>query len=160
MQRARRSTLSLLILGIALLGIVGMSPFSPRGLGAAAAVGWPVSTGVVVAEVVTGGASASDEYVEITNVGSATVDLLNLELVYVSAAGTSPTRKVAWLVSRTVAAGQQLLIANAAGAFAATADATYSSGIAATGGTVAVRAIGGSVVDAVGWGDATNAFVE
>ena len=36
----------------------------------AAAVGWPVSTALLVAEVVTGGASASDEYVEIVNAGA------------------------------------------------------------------------------------------
>ena len=31
---------------------------------------------------------------------------------------------------------------------------------AATGGAVALRVVGGSTVDAVGWGDAANAFVE
>ena len=39
-------------------------------------------------------------------------------------------------------------------------DATYSGGFASTGGAVALRVAGGATVDAVGWGDATNAFVE
>ena len=160
MQRARRSMLSLLVVGVALLGMIGAAPFSSPSFLSAAAVGWPVSGGVLVAEVVTGGASASDEYIEIVNSGSTPVDLQNVELVYVSAAGTSPTRKAAWISARPLAPGQHLLVANAAGVFAASADATYVNGIAATGGSVALRAIGGAVLDSVGWGDATNAFVE
>jgi len=160
MQRARRSTLSMLVVGFALLGVIGVTPFSMPAARRAAAVGWPPSVGAVVAEVVTGGASASDEYVEIANAGATTIDLQNVELLYVSAAGTSPTRKVAWTAGRPLAPGQHLLVANASGAFAAVADATYTSGLAATGGTVALRVIGGAVIDAVGWGDATNAFVE
>ena len=46
------------------------------------------------------------------------------------------------------------------GIHAAIADATYSGGFAATGGAVVLRPIGGEPVDAVGWGDATSAFVE
>ena len=160
MQRARRSALSMLVVGFALLGVIGVTPFSMPAMRRTAVVGWPVSTGAVVAEVVTGGASASDEYVEIANAGTATIDLQNVELLYVSSSGTSPTRKVAWTASRPLVPGQHLLVANAAGVFAATADATYASGLAATGGTIALRVIGGAVIDAVGWGDATNAFVE
>ena len=44
-------------------------------------VGWPPST-LVVSEVQTGGASASDEFVEIANQGAAPVDLAGLEVVY------------------------------------------------------------------------------
>ena len=53
-----------------------------------------------------------------------------------------------------------MLIANAAGVYAALADTTFSGGFAATGGAVALRVVGGSVIDALGWGDATNGFVE
>lgn len=160
MQRARRSMLSVVVLAVALIGIAGVSPNAVRLVSPAAVASWPVSGGLVVGEVVTGGASASDEYVEIYNAGASTLDLLNVELVYVAAAGTSPTRKVAWSTSRPLVPGRHLLVANSAGAFAAVADATWSSGIAASGGAVALRVIGGAVIDAVGWGDATNAFVE
>ena len=44
----------------------------------AAAVAWPVSSGLLIAEVVTGGVSASDEYVEITNAATEPLDLLGL----------------------------------------------------------------------------------
>ena len=52
-----------------------------------AAVSWPPSTGLLVSEVVTGGASASDEFVEIYNAVGAAIDLGGLELVYVTSTG-------------------------------------------------------------------------
>ena len=91
MQRARRSLLSILVLGFVILGVAGVSPFALNGTRHAAAVGWPVSGGAVIAEVVTGGASASDEYVEVANGGPTAIDLQNTELVYISSAGTSPS---------------------------------------------------------------------
>ena len=36
----------------------------------------------------------------------------------------------------------------------------FSGGLAATGGALVLRPLGGSPIDAVGWGDALNAFVE
>ena len=125
----------------------------------AAAVGWPTST-LVVSEVQTGGASASDEFVEIANQGAVPVDLAGLEVVYATSSGSTVTRKATWSVSTVLDPGRRILLANAAGAYAALADATYAGGFAATGGTIALRVVGGAVIDAVGWGDATNEFVE
>ena len=127
---------------------------------ALAAVAWPPSAGLVVAEIVTGGASASDEYVEVANAGTVPMDLAGLELAYATSSGTTVTRKAAWTAALALAPGQHLLIANSAGVYAPLADALYSGGLAATGGSIVLRAMAGSVVDAVGWGDATNAFVE
>ena len=124
-----------------------------------AAVTWPVST-LLVSEVQTGGASASDEFAEITNVGATTVDLSGLEIVYATSTGSTVTRKASWTSSTPLGPGRHLFIANTSGIFAALADATYSGGFAATGGAIVLRAIGGAPVDAIGWGDATNAFVE
>src|SRR5690242_16216008 len=68
----------------------------PRGaIAAAASVAWPPST-LVVSEVQTGGASASDEFAEIHNAGSVEVDLAGLELVYVTSTGSTVTRKATW----------------------------------------------------------------
>ncbi|HEY3523662.1 MAG TPA: lamin tail domain-containing protein, partial [Candidatus Limnocylindrales bacterium] len=128
---------------------------------AAAAVSWPVSSSLLVAEVVTGGpASASDEYVELTNASSTDVDLAGLEVVYVTSSGGTVTRKASWAVPTLLAPGRHVLIANAAGAFATLADATYTGGFAATGGAITVRPVGGTPIDSVGWGDAANAYVE
>ena len=125
-----------------------------------AAVGWPVSTTLLVSELQTGGASASDEFAEITNIGATSVDLAGLEIVYVTSTGSTATRKASWAASLLLAPGRHLFIANTSGIYAGLADATYSGGFAATGGSIVLRPIGGTPIDAVGWGDATNAFVE
>jgi outer membrane biosynthesis protein TonB len=124
-----------------------------------AAVAWPTSP-LLVSEVQTGGASASDEFTELYNGGADPVDLAGLELVYVTSSGSTVTRKATWSASTVLEPGRHLLVANAAGIFASGADATYSGGFAATGGAIVLRPVGGTVIDAMGWGDATNAFVE
>jgi len=124
-----------------------------------AAVTWPTST-LLVSEVQTGGASASDEFAEITNVGAAAVDLAGLEIVYVTSSGSTVTRKATWSTSLLLGPGRHLFIANATGSYEGLADATYSGGFAATGGAIVLRVVGGAPIDSVGWGDATSTFVE
>ena len=106
-------------------GTLPGGPLSLAGdLQALGSVGWPVSAALLVAEVVTGGASASDEYVELTNAGSVPADLAGLELVYVTSSGGTVTRKVSWTTSTRIDPGRHLLIANASGIWASVADAT------------------------------------
>ena len=92
--------------------------------------------------------------------GAVPVDLAGLEVAYVTSSGATVTRKVAWTASLLVEPGRRVLLANALGVYAAAADATYSGGLAATGGSIVLRPAGGVPVDAVGWGDALNSFVE
>src|ERR1035437_6030687 len=134
------------------------APAPPPGPAAAAA--WPSSTGLLLAEVVTGGLSASDEYVEIANAGPVPADLGDCELIYVTASGATTTRKALFGAPLLLAPGQHLLVANAAGIYGPIADATYSGGLAADGGALALRNSEGAVVDAVGWGTAANEYVE
>ncbi|HEY7738755.1 MAG TPA: lamin tail domain-containing protein, partial [Candidatus Limnocylindria bacterium] len=116
---------------------------------------------LVVSEVMTGGASASDEFIELYNPSPGTRSLEGLELVYVTASGTTVTRKAAWGAGSTVEPGRHVLVANEAGIFASVADVTYANGLAATGGSIALRAVGGSTaIDSVGWGTAANAWLE
>jgi hypothetical protein len=154
----RAAPLAALVVLLSLAGVVlaGAANPAPAALGA---VTWPVST-LLVSEVQTGGASASDEFAEITNVSASAVDLAGLELVYVTSTGTTATRKASWSATTMLDPGRHLLVANASGIFAAVADATYSGGFAATGGAIVLRPIGGAPMDALGWGDATNTFVE
>ncbi|MFL5716314.1 MAG: lamin tail domain-containing protein [Chloroflexota bacterium] len=155
MARARRAGSTALI-----VVILAAAAAVSGGAGVLAGpVSWPPSA-LVVSEVQTGGASASDEFVEVANQGPATVDLLGLEVVYATSSGSTVTRKATWTTSLVLDPGKRLLLANSSGLFGAVADATYSGGFAATGGAIALRMVGGSVIDAVGWGDATNAFVE
>jgi DNA/RNA endonuclease YhcR with UshA esterase domain len=125
-----------------------------------ATVDWPPSTTVVVGEVMTGGASASDEFVELYNGGQTGVDLAGLEVAYVTSSGSTVTRKATWTTTTLLEPGRHLLLANGSGVYASVADAVYTGGLAATGGAMVVRPIGGGAIDAIGWGDAANAFVE
>jgi hypothetical protein len=157
-ERTRRAVLA--ALGVVLtVGGAAFAAASDQGAGITAAVSWPTST-LLVSEIQTGGSSASDEFAEITNVGAGPVDLAGLEIVYVTSAGSTVTRKASWTTSLLLEPGRHLFIANSSGIYAGLADATYSGGFAATGGAIVLRAIGGAPVDAAGWGDATNAFVE
>jgi hypothetical protein len=117
---------------------------------------------LVISEVMTGGASASDEFIEIYNPSPATLPLEGLEVVYVTASGVTITRRADWAAGApTVGPGEHVLVANSAGTFAAIADVVYASGIAAAGGSVALRIQGASTaIDAVGWGTAASVWME
>jgi hypothetical protein len=128
---------------------------------AAGQVAWPPSAGLLVSEVVTRGAAASDQYVEIYNASSGALDLAGLELTYVTASGLTVTRKQSW-TSLLLPAHAHLLIANASGTYAGQADGLFSNGgFSTAGGSLVLRALtGGQVIDALSWGSATNSFVE
>lgn len=158
MERTRAAALAALTVVLSAAG-AAFAAGSSALPGALGAVSWPPST-LLVSEVQTGGASASDEFAEITNAGASAVDLTGLEVVYVTSTGGTVTRKASWATSLLLEPGRHLLVANTSGIYAGLADATYSGGFAATGGAIALRVIGGATTDAVGWGDATNAFVE
>ena len=155
MDRARRAGFTALIVVVAVAAAGGFAGRSAL----AASVPWPLST-LVVSEVQTGGASASDEFVEVANQGAGPLDLAGLELVYATASGSTVTRKATWTTSTILGPGRRVLVANAAGTYAAVADLTFSGGFAATGGAIAIRVVGAETVDAVGWGDASSSFVE
>src|SRR5687767_5752139 len=161
MQRARRAAHAALALVVALClsSVPAATPSLSGGIARAAEVAWPPST-LVLSEIQTGGASASDEFVEIANQGATPIDLIGLELVYATSSGSTVTRKATWTASTILTPGRRLLVANSAGSYGAVGDAVYSGGFAATGGALALRIVGGAIIDAVGWGDATNAFVE
>lgn len=148
-----------LLRGAALLTLVALGTPVWHSAALAGSVAWPVSSGLVVAEVVTRGSAASDQYVELYNASVATADLGGLELVYVTASGSTVTRKQAWSEG-TLAPGAHLLLANANGSFAARADGVFSGGFSTTGGTLALRVVGGEVIDSLSWGSANSEFVE
>jgi hypothetical protein len=127
---------------------------------AVAPVPWPASTGLLLAEVQTGGASASDEFVEVYNAGAVEIDLGGCELIYTSATGATTSRKAAFASPLLLVPGAHLLVANSAGIYGSSADATYTGGLASDGGSLALRYVAGAVIDAVGWGTATNSYVE
>ena len=117
---------------------------------------------LLVSEIATGGASASDEFVELYNPATSALAIEGLELIYVTASGATVTRKALWAAgSPEMGPGSHLLIANEAGIYASVADLTYANGLAATGGSIALRSAGAaSAIDAVGWGTAASAWQE
>ena len=103
MDRARRAGFTALIVVVMVPAAGG---FGGPGV-QAAAVGWPPST-LVVSEVQTGGASASDEFVEVANQGGGPVDLSGLEVVYATATGSTVTRKATWSAATILGPGKRI----------------------------------------------------
>jgi hypothetical protein len=122
----------------------------------------PTGSGVVrVNEVQTGTTgSAADEFIELSNTGSASIDIGDWKVVYRSASGTSDTTLATIPSGTTLAAGGFYLLAGGAYAGAGAPDQSFSAGLAATGGGVGLRDTSGALVDSVGWGTAANALVE
>lgn len=104
--------------------------------------------------------AASNEFVEIANTGTAAADLSGWKLVYRSAAGTSDVVLATVADGTSLAPGDFFLFGGAAYAGGPAPDQSFSTSIAATGGGVGLRDAAGDLVDSVGWGTATNAFVE
>jgi hypothetical protein len=115
---------------------------------------------IVVNEVKVGtAAQASDEFIELYNPCTNDVDLTNWTLVYRSAAGTSDVTIIG--LGKTIVSNGFLLVVGPAYTGGVPGDQTYNAGkLAAAGGGVGLRDPTQALVDSVGYGTATNAFVE
>lgn len=115
-------------------------------------------------------ASANDEFVEIHNNSSSPVDLNGYRVVYRSANGSTDVANpfAAWSTSTILQPGQYYLIASTSYSGAPTPNITYNPSVclcsmSATAGGLAIRQgpnDTGAIIDAVGWGSATNIFFE
>jgi Lamin Tail Domain len=101
-----------------------------------------------------------DEFVEIVNTGTASADLSGWKLVYRSGAGTSDVSLGTLADGTALAPGAFFLFGGGDYTGSHPADKTFSAGLASAAGGVALKMADGTIVDSVGWGDATNAFVE
>jgi len=127
-----------------------------------------VSPNLVISQFQAGGGVATDEFVEIHNTSAGSVDLNGYRLVYRSASGTNDINFAAWTSSTVIPPGGFYLIASTDYDGGVTPDLTYnpttcSCSMGANGGGLAIRqgaANTGTIVDSVGWGTATNIFVE
>ena len=128
------------------------------------------SNTIVISQVqVAGGgaAPAGDEFVELHNVGTSSVDLNGMRLAYRSTAGTTDVIFQAWSESTLIPAGGFYLLGHSISYDGPTPDATFGNftngEIAGAGGGLALRqgaANSGTIIDSVGYGTATNVFVE
>ncbi|HET7433359.1 MAG TPA: lamin tail domain-containing protein, partial [Thermoanaerobaculia bacterium] len=129
-----------------------------------------VSTTLVISQIQVAGGTAADEFVELHNVSGSAIDLNGYRVVYRSAAGTSDVAVINWTTSTMVPAGGYYLIVHATGydnGASVAGDITFPGGgtgtFAAAGGGMAIRngaANTGTIIDSIGYGTATNAFVE
>jgi hypothetical protein len=117
---------------------------------------------VKINEVQTGGSTGQDEFVELYNGGSGPADISGCKLVYRTASGTSDVVLATVPASTTIPAGGFFLFGgnDYAGTGPSTADATFTVDLDATGGGLALRYPSGTIVDRVGYGSATNVFVD
>jgi len=111
----------------------------------------------------------NDEFIELHNIGAAPVDLNGYTLVYRSSSGSNDVGPMAaWNQSTIVLPGQYYLVASTSYTGTATPDLTYnpttcSCSLSATAGGMAIRqgaVNSGAVIDAIGWGAASNIFFE
>lgn len=127
-----------------------------------------VSPNLVISQFQTAGGTADDEFIEIHNTSSNSVDLNGYRVVYRSASGTNDVNFAAWTTSTMIPAGGYYLITSSSYDGATPGNFTYSPStcscaLSGTGGGLAIRfgaANTGVVIDSVGYGTATNAFVE
>jgi hypothetical protein len=116
---------------------------------------------LVVNEVQTTGATGSktDEWVEIFNTcTTGPVDMTGVKLIYRSSTATSDGFVLA-MPSQMLAPLGYFLVAD--GGYSGTPDLQFAAGgLADTGGAVGLRDAAGNLIDSVGWGAASNSFVE
>jgi hypothetical protein len=104
--------------------------------------------------------SATDEFVELYNAGSSPTDVSGFKLVYRSGTGTSDVALATIPDGATLVPGAFYLFGGSGYAGAKKADQSFSTGMAATAGGIGLRDRSGKLADSVGYGTATNAFVE
>lgn len=114
---------------------------------------------------ITGGTGKTDnDFITVYNNSSTVIDLYGFRLVKRTASGTSDTTLKSWIEPTLLNPGAYYMWANSNNGFATLMQAnTFSSQTIANDNGVAIRFGGensGEIIDSVGWGNATNIFVE
>lgn len=141
---------------------------SERRLAADAAVASP---NIVISQFQTGGDGAgtfNDEFIELHNTSADNFDLNGFRLVYRSAGGINDVAFVNWTSSTIIPPGGYYLIASTSYNGSTAPNAVYNPtacqcSMSGNGGGLAIRSgalDSGIIFDSVGWGTATNVFIE
>ncbi len=127
-----------------------------------------VSPHLVISQFQVAGSTANDEFIELHNTSSSAVDLNGFRIVYRSTAGTNDVNFAEWTTSTVVPAGGYYLIASTGYDGGVPPNFIYNPttcqcSMSATGGGIAIRNGApntGVIFDSVGYGSASNAFIE
>ncbi|MDQ3042318.1 MAG: DNA/RNA non-specific endonuclease [Acidobacteriota bacterium] len=127
-----------------------------------------VSPNLVISQFQVAGGTANDEFIELHNISSNSVDLNGFRVVYRSSGGTNDVLFAQWTTGTIIPAGGYYLIASTGYDGTAAPNLVYNPTVcqcsmSATGGGIAIRngALNSGVIfDSVGYGSASNAFVE
>jgi hypothetical protein len=120
----------------------------------------PAAT-VRVNELSTGTAgSATDEFVELFNPGPGTADIGGFRVLYRAASGMTDVALATIPDGTALAAGAFYLFGGSGYTGARRADQVFAAALAATAGGVGLRDTTANLVDSIGYGAATNGFVE
>jgi hypothetical protein len=104
--------------------------------------------------------AATNEFVELYNAATTSIDVSGYKVVYRSATGTSDTTLATLPTGTMLAAGAFYLLGGSGYAGAVAADQSFGTSIAATGGSIGVKNATGTVSDAVAYGTAANGLGE
>jgi endonuclease G len=127
-----------------------------------------VSPNLVISQFQVAGGTANDEFIELHNTSSSGVDLTGFSVVYRSTAGTNDVLFAQWTTGTIIPAGGYYLIASTGYDGSVTPNLIYNPttcqcSMSATGGGIAIRSgapNSGVIFDSVGYGSASNAFIE
>ena len=166
----KKYLLGLFVLSLAAAGFLGSNTTTAESVALTTQSPLLPSPNIVISQIQPGTtALPNDEFIELHNIGAAPVDLNGYTLVYRSASGVNDVGPMAaWNQSTIVLPGQYYLVASTSYTGTATPDVTYnpttcSCSLSATAGGMAIRqgpVNTGTVIDAVGWGAASNIFFE
>lgn len=119
------------------------------------------SSTLLLSEVQTAGAGdSSQEFIEIYNAGSSDMFLDDMRVAYRSAKGETDTTVYRFTVDDMIRSHGYFLLVRSNKNVGRTPDALFETGLANAGGGLALRESDNRIVDSLGWGTASNVFVE
>jgi hypothetical protein len=119
-----------------------------------------ISTTLVISQFQVSGEGVSDEFVEIHNISGHSINLNGYKLVYRVADGTSDYLLNTFGSVTLPAGGYYLAAGGGYDDESVLQDTSFSTGLAAAGGGIAIRNSEDVIIDSVGYGSADNIFIE
>ncbi len=119
------------------------------------------SSTLLLGEVLTGGMNnASQEFIELYNAAGIPINVSGWKVVYRSASGNTNLAVYPFGSDATVSSHDYFLLVHSGQTVGAEPDGAFSASLGSPGGGLAILDAIGTIVDSLGWGTATNSFVE